>query len=62
MRAAFDAHVRSASMRPQHITAENRQRDDTRPRPEMASMRPQHITAENNVAAFRTIAETAALQ
>ena len=42
-----NSKVRPASMRPQHITAENRAPRHG-PGPErLASMRPQHITAEN---------------
>ena len=50
---------RLASMRPQHITAENPHADSEERRPEAASMRPQHITAENPV--FSGAAGTAAL-
>ena len=38
---------RPASMRPQHITAENRVTDFVTAFQPTASMRPQHITAEN---------------
>ena len=40
----------TASMRPQHITAENGGLGVLRARARIASMRPQHITAENGLA------------
>ena len=43
-----DRLLQRASMRPQHITAENSARPGACARPGSASMRPQHITAENS--------------
>ena len=51
-----------ASMRPQHITAENIQRDSEPDFCSHASMRPQHITAENRVRGPGPERRNAALQ
>ena len=50
MRGFGRARAAAASMRPQHITAENALRHEPALLVLDASMRPQHITAENPVA------------